>query len=175
VQPRLCRESCVCAGRASTLAWCNFRRLVSTVRLPCRAQRAVVAARVQRGRQLACFVGLQDSFGAHSWLIQREGGNVMMDSPRFDARLLERIKARARGLRRAGRRCRLSSASWWHCCCMLSGPRRLPPVCMLEEWCEWACIVLPRASGCRHAQPRCPHQQTLGPIRACHSPPMQGC
>ena len=36
--------------------------------------------------------GLQDSFGSASWLVQREGGNVMMDSPRFDAKLLARIK-----------------------------------------------------------------------------------
>ena len=35
---------------------------------------------------------LQDSFGSASWLVQREGGNVMMDSPRFDAKLLARIK-----------------------------------------------------------------------------------
>ncbi|KAK9838315.1 hypothetical protein WJX81_004110 [Elliptochloris bilobata] len=34
----------------------------------------------------------QDSFGSASWLVQRERGNVMMDSPRFDAKLLARIK-----------------------------------------------------------------------------------
>ena len=39
--------------------------------------------------------GLQDSFGSASWLVQREGGNVMMDSPRFDAKLLARIKVAA--------------------------------------------------------------------------------
>ena len=39
--------------------------------------------------------GLQDSFGSASWLVQREGGNVMMDSPRFDAKLLARIKVSA--------------------------------------------------------------------------------
>ena len=38
---------------------------------------------------------LQDSFGSASWLVQREGGNIMMDSPRFDAKLLARIKVLA--------------------------------------------------------------------------------
>ena len=38
-------------------------------------------------------MSMQDSFGAASWLIQRPGGNVIMDSPRFDAKLLARIKA----------------------------------------------------------------------------------
>lgn len=48
---------------------------------------------------------MQDSFGSASWLVQREGGNVMMDSPRFDAKLLARIKVPAwhRGLRSCAR------------------------------------------------------------------------
>lgn len=35
---------------------------------------------------------LQDSFGSASYLVKRPNGNVMMDSPRFDAKLLARIK-----------------------------------------------------------------------------------
>lgn len=34
----------------------------------------------------------QDSFGSASYLVKRPNGNVMMDSPRFDAKLLARIK-----------------------------------------------------------------------------------
>lgn len=33
------------------------------------------------------------SYGAASYLIQREGGNILVDSPRFDKSLLKNIKA----------------------------------------------------------------------------------
>lgn len=39
-----------------------------------------------------CGFSSKDSFGSTSYLIVREGGNVMVDSPRFDRRLLEQIQ-----------------------------------------------------------------------------------
>jgi glyoxylase-like metal-dependent hydrolase (beta-lactamase superfamily II) len=33
------------------------------------------------------------SFGAHAYLLPRPGGNLMIDAPRFDAALAERVKA----------------------------------------------------------------------------------
>ncbi|MCC7510887.1 MAG: MBL fold metallo-hydrolase [Planctomycetes bacterium] len=38
-----------------------------------------------------CGYHAESSFGAASWFIQREGGNVMIDSPRFAAPLVKRI------------------------------------------------------------------------------------
>ncbi|MBK8205878.1 MAG: MBL fold metallo-hydrolase [Planctomycetes bacterium] len=38
-----------------------------------------------------CGYHAESSFGAASWFIQREGGNVMVDSPRFAAPLVKRI------------------------------------------------------------------------------------
>jgi hypothetical protein len=105
----LCREG---KAQRQTLGWSSSRAALWARQGYLAGRRGLLAlARVQPGCQPACFAGPQDSFGAHSWLIQREGGNVMMDSPRFDARLLERIKARARGLRRAG--CRHLPSAYW--------------------------------------------------------------
>ena len=42
---------------------------------------------------LACGYAAESSFGAASWLLLRAGGNVLVDSPRFAAPLLERIRA----------------------------------------------------------------------------------
>ena len=41
---------------------------------------------------LHCGYHSESSYGAASYLIQREGGNVLADSPRFDAKLLKRIQ-----------------------------------------------------------------------------------
>jgi len=41
----------------------------------------------------ACGYAAESSFGAASWLVVREGGNVLVDSPRFAAPLAERIRA----------------------------------------------------------------------------------
>ena len=39
-----------------------------------------------------CGYHSEASYGAASYLITREGGNVLMDSPRFDPKLLRRIQ-----------------------------------------------------------------------------------
>jgi hypothetical protein len=39
-----------------------------------------------------CGYNSERSFGGSAWLVQREGGNVMIDSPRFDLKLVKRIK-----------------------------------------------------------------------------------
>lgn len=41
---------------------------------------------------LDCGYAAESSFGAASWLVLREGGNVLVDSPRFARPLLERIR-----------------------------------------------------------------------------------
>ena len=41
-----------------------------------------------------CGYHSEASYGAASYLITREGGNVLMDSPRFDPKLLRRFQAR---------------------------------------------------------------------------------
>ena len=50
-----------------------------------------------------CGYNSEDSFGGSAWLITREAGNVMVDSPRFDPKLVKRIKVR-------------NHASWVPCC-----------------------------------------------------------
>jgi glyoxylase-like metal-dependent hydrolase (beta-lactamase superfamily II)/ferredoxin len=42
---------------------------------------------------LDCGYAAESSFGAASWLVLREGGNVLVDSPRFAKPLLDRIRA----------------------------------------------------------------------------------
>ena len=42
-----------------------------------------------------CGYHSEASYGAASYLITREGGNVLMDSPRYDPKLLRRIQVRA--------------------------------------------------------------------------------
>jgi len=39
-----------------------------------------------------CGYNSERSFGGSAWLIQRESGNVMVDSPRFDPKLVKNIK-----------------------------------------------------------------------------------
>ena len=39
-----------------------------------------------------CGFASESSFGSTSYLLVRKGGNVLLDSPRFDARLLSNIK-----------------------------------------------------------------------------------
>lgn len=42
---------------------------------------------------LRCGFAAESSFGAAAWLLLRPGGNVLVDSPRFAAPLLERLRA----------------------------------------------------------------------------------
>ena len=42
---------------------------------------------------LDCGYAAESSFGAASWLVLRPGGNVLVDSPRFAAPLVERVRA----------------------------------------------------------------------------------
>ena len=42
---------------------------------------------------LRCGYAAESSFGATSWLVLRDGGNVLVDSPRFAAPLLARLRA----------------------------------------------------------------------------------
>jgi glyoxylase-like metal-dependent hydrolase (beta-lactamase superfamily II)/ferredoxin len=42
---------------------------------------------------LRCGYAAESSFGAASWLVLREGGNVLVDSPRFAGPLLARLRA----------------------------------------------------------------------------------
>ena len=42
---------------------------------------------------LDCGYAAESSFGAASWLVRRDGGNVLVDSPRFARPLAERIRA----------------------------------------------------------------------------------
>ena len=48
----------------------------------------------------ALFLGLTSSksFGASAYLLPREGGNIMIDTPRLDSRLAKRIKAEYGGV-----------------------------------------------------------------------------
>ena len=39
-----------------------------------------------------CGYNSERSFGGSAWLIQREAGNVLVDSPRFDPKLVKNIK-----------------------------------------------------------------------------------
>lgn len=39
-----------------------------------------------------CGYNSERSFGGSAWLIQRESGNVLVDSPRFDPKLVKNIK-----------------------------------------------------------------------------------
>ena len=39
-----------------------------------------------------CGYNSEQSFGGSAWLIQRESGNVLVDSPRFDPKLVKNIK-----------------------------------------------------------------------------------
>lgn len=41
-----------------------------------------------------CGYASKGSFGAVSYLLVREGGNVLVDSPRFDSKLLKNIEVR---------------------------------------------------------------------------------
>ena len=41
-----------------------------------------------------CGYNSEDSFGGSAWLVTRDAGNVMVDSPRFDPKLAKRIKVR---------------------------------------------------------------------------------
>lgn len=41
-----------------------------------------------------CGYNSERSYGGSAWLVAREGGNVMIDSPRFDPKLVKRIKVR---------------------------------------------------------------------------------
>lgn len=42
-----------------------------------------------------CGYHSEGSYGAASYLIRRQEGNVLVDSPRFDAKLLKRIQVQA--------------------------------------------------------------------------------
>jgi hypothetical protein len=39
-----------------------------------------------------CGYNSEKSYGGSAWLVVREGGNVMIDSPRFDPKLVKRVK-----------------------------------------------------------------------------------
>lgn len=39
-----------------------------------------------------CGYNSEKSYGGSAWLIQRESGNVMIDSPRFDPKLIKNVK-----------------------------------------------------------------------------------
>ena len=41
-----------------------------------------------------CGYNSERSFGGSAWLIQRESGNVLVDSPRFDPKLVRNIKVK---------------------------------------------------------------------------------
>ncbi|MFL5262886.1 MAG: MBL fold metallo-hydrolase, partial [Anaeromyxobacteraceae bacterium] len=58
-----------------------------------RAARAFPVPYDAEGGIHACGYAAESSFGAASWLVVREGGNVLVDAPRFARPLLARLRA----------------------------------------------------------------------------------